>query len=57
MKLKTFILSAIAVIGMATPAFAKNTKVNVSSTEDQTTEVADKVEHGIDIFTSLDYDP
>lgn len=47
MKLKTFILSAIAVIGMATPAFAKNTKVNVSSTEDQTTEVA---EHDMNVY-------
>ena len=28
MKLKTIILSAIAVIGMATPAFAKTNKVN-----------------------------
>ena len=27
MKLKTFILSAIAVIGMATPAFAKTPKL------------------------------
>lgn len=38
MKLKTFILSAIAVIGLATPAFAKNTNVNVSS-DTETTEV------------------
>lgn len=47
MKLKTFILSAIAIIGMATPAFAKNTKVNVSSTEDQTAEVA---EHDMNVY-------
>lgn len=31
MKLKTFILSAIAVIGMATPAFAKTNKVKGGS--------------------------
>ena len=47
MKLKTFILSAIAVIGMATPAFAKNTKDNVSSTEDQKTEVT---EHDMNVY-------
>lgn len=40
MKLKTFIFFAIAFIGMATPAFAKNTKDNVSS-DTNTTEVAE----------------
>ena len=43
MKLKTFILSAIAVIGMATPAFAKdkapkNTENNVSPDTEQVAE-------------------
>lgn len=43
MKLKTFILSAIAVLGMATQAFAKdkapkNTDVNVSSDTEQVAE-------------------
>ena len=49
MKLKTFILSAIAVIGMATPAFAKtakNTNVNVSS-DTETTEVS---EHDMNVY-------
>ena len=47
MKLKTFILSAIAVIGMATPAFAKTNKVNntennmSSNTEQVATQVAE----------------
>ena len=46
MKLKTFILSAIAVIGLATPAFAKNTNVNVSS-DTETTEVP---EHDMNVY-------
>ena len=49
MKLKTIILSAIAVIGMATPAFAKdkapnNTDNNVSSDTEQVTE------HDMNVF-------
>ena len=45
MKLKTFILSAIAVIGMATPAFAKGKKTvnsadnNVSPDTEQVAEI------------------
>ncbi len=49
MKLKTFILSAIAVIGMATPVFAKtakNNNVNVSS-DTETTEV---IEHDMNVY-------
>lgn len=49
MKLKTFILSAIAVIGMTTPVFAKtakNTNVNVSS-DTETTEVT---EHDMNVY-------
>lgn len=53
MKLKTFILSAIAVLGMTTPAFAKdkapkNTENNVSpDTEQVSTQVA---EHDINVY-------
>lgn len=53
MKLKTFIMSAIAVLGMATPAFAKdkatnNTDKNVSSdTEQVATQVA---EHDMNVY-------
>ena len=55
MKLKTFILSAIAVIGMATPAFAKTNKVNYtennvsSNTEQVATQVA---EHEMNVYGS-----
>ena len=53
MKLKTIILSAIAVIGMATPAFAKTNKVNntdnnvSSGTEQVDTKVA---EHDLNVY-------
>ena len=53
MKLKTFIMSAIAVLGMATPTFAKakatnNTDKNVSSdTEQVATQVA---EHDMNVY-------
>lgn len=53
MKLKTFILSAIAVLGMATPAFAKTNKVN--NTENNvsfdTEQVATQVsEHDMNVY-------
>ena len=53
MKLKTFILSAIAVFGMATPAFAKTNKVNNTDnnvspdTEQVATQVA---EHDVNVY-------
>ena len=55
MKLKTFILSAIAVIGMATTASAKTNKVNntennvSSDTEQVATQVA---EHEMNVYGS-----
>ena len=55
MKLKTFIFSAIAVLGMATPAFAKTNKVNniennvSSDTEQVATQVA---EHDLNVYGS-----
>lgn len=51
MKLKTIILSAVAMIGLATPVFAKttkNTNVNVSS-DTETTKVA---EHDLKVYGS-----
>lgn len=46
MKLKTIITSAFALIGMATPAFAKSTKNDVSSSE-ATENVA---EHDMNVY-------
>lgn len=49
MKLKTFILSAIAVIGMATPAFAKTNKVN--NTENNVSSDTEQVaEHDLNVY-------
>lgn len=51
MKLKTIILSALAMIGLATPAFAKNAKntdVNVSSD----TETSTVAEHDLKVYGS-----
>lgn len=49
MKLKTIILSAIAVIGMATPAFAKTNKVN--STDNNVSPDTEKVaEHDMNVY-------
>ena len=53
MKLKTIILSAIAVIGMATPAFAKTKKVNNTdnNVSSETEQVAAKVaEHDLNVY-------
>lgn len=47
MKLKTFILSAIALMGMATPAFAKGNKANNTYNNVQSTEVA---EHDMNVY-------
>lgn len=52
MKLKTIILSAVAMIGLATPVFAKTTKntdVNVSSDTETTTAPA---EHDLKVYGS-----
>lgn len=49
MKLKTIILSAIAVIGMATPAFAKTNKVN--STDNNVSPDTEQVaEHDLNVY-------
>ena len=50
MKLKTFILSAIAVIGMATPAFAKTNKVN--NTENNVSSDTEQIgaEHDLNVY-------
>ena len=49
MKLKTFILSAIAVLGMATPAFAKTNKVN--NTENNVSSDTEQVaEHDMNVY-------
>ena len=51
MKLKTFILSAIAVIGMATPAFAKTNKAN--DTENNVSSDTEQVaEHDLNVYGS-----
>ncbi len=53
MKLKTFILSAIAVLGMATPAIAKTNKVNntESNVSSDTEQVATQVaEHDMNVY-------
>ena len=49
MKLKTIILSAIAVIGMATPAFAKTNKVN--STDNNVSPDTEQIaEHDMNVY-------
>ena len=49
MKLKTFILSAIAVISMATPAFAKTNKVN--NTENNVSSDTEQMsEHDVNVY-------
>ena len=53
MKLKTFILSAIAVLGMATTAFAKANKVNntENNVSPDTEQVATQVsEHDMNMY-------
>lgn len=46
MNFKLFLFTLVAILGMATPAFAKNTKVNVSS-DTETTEVT---EHDLNVY-------
>ncbi|WP_290159279.1 hypothetical protein [uncultured Duncaniella sp.] len=49
MKLKTFILSAIAILGMATTAFAKTNKVN--NTENNVSPDTEQVsEHDMNVY-------
>ena len=49
MKLKTIILSAIAVIGMATPAFAKTNRVN--STDNNVSPDTEQIaEHDMNVY-------
>ncbi len=51
MKLKTFILSAIAVIGMATPAFAKTN--NANNTDNNVSPDTEQVaEHDVNVYGS-----
>ena len=52
MKLKTFILSAIAVLGMATPAFAKGKKSADSAGNNVSPATEQVAEHDIKVYGS-----
>lgn len=50
MKLKTIILSAIAVIGMATPAFAKGKKTVNSAENNVSPDTEQVAEHDLNVY-------
>ena len=52
MKLKTFILSAIAVIGMATPAFAKGKKTVNSADNNVSPDTEQVAEYDLNVYGS-----